>query len=304
MNTAIMFAGADALDTREHRIAASRNPKVLQRLEEASAVWQAYTSDSQPLHDFLVAEDQAFHSHFAKKAICCTAVQVGLYDSVAALSFVPNFLIGCSLGDTARTVCSGACAFEEAILGIAHFGIHGESIQGGAILQLKYASPATPADLTSLKAHGLSVAVYQTPQLLLAAGPEEAVQALQEECKSNPRMRARYLYNKPLHSSWMEAAAHKVALGDRVREGMRWKIRMISTTLKRPIESAQDLHDDLAQNMTGTVYWYQSIQEAVSKFQIRKLVNIGPSRTLLAFLERTPLSNPVELVNFSVEEAV
>ncbi len=302
MKTAFIFAGADALDTLEHRIAAAKNPRVLIRLTEASALWRELTGDAQSLHEFLVSPDQAFHGHFTKKAICCTSVQVALYDCALALGALPSFLIGCSLGDTARTVCSGACNFREAILGIAHFGIRGESIRGGAILQLKFALPPDPAELATLRQRGLSLAVHQTPTLLLVAGPEEATRALLAECKTNPKLKARYLYDKPLHSPWMEPAAHRVALQNRVSETTRWNVPMISTTLQRCIDTVQDLHDDLAQNMTGTVYWYQSVQEAVRRFEIRQIVNIGPSRTLLAFLERTPLALPVELIDFSAGE--
>lgn len=295
--TAVMFSGIDCLDKVEHRLQVLKMPDVLDRLDEA----QFYLDDiesSVSLVDYLSAPDDIFHSSLAIKALIGSATHVGLYDRLMKHHAPPDYLVGCSLGDIARIVCSGGLSFEQLMMGTFHYGDHGEKLQGGSVVCAKCLfSPLTQIEVELIENAGLYVAVYQTPHHFLVGGPDEILQAWVDSQSTKAMYSIRPLCDKPLHSQYMNRSK------DHAFKGMgdlligQFRIPMISATESRVIESHEDLVRDMTTNMTGPVKWWQTYRWMIKELGVTKFINVGPAETLIRFHERMNLDDDIEVID-------
>jgi [acyl-carrier-protein] S-malonyltransferase len=301
MKTALMFAGVDALDLENHRKTLLTCPEVRGRLKEAQGVLESFVEDCPDLTQFMALENERFHSDFTLKSICATASQVGLYDRWVQTHAAPDFILGCSLGDNARTICSGAVSFETILKGTYLFGSAGQAIQGGAMIRVRAPESLTPDEEKGVSDYGLTIAVHQTPRHFLISGPKSNGELWVKEEANKRGYKTQLLHDKPLHSPHMKSALSAVqkSFGGELSRG--WNIPMVSTVFKKIIRGDSALRADLEQNMTGSVKWWQSFQWMIEELGISSVVNVGPVTTLISFVERTPLSNSIQILDAAAE---
>jgi [acyl-carrier-protein] S-malonyltransferase len=295
--TAVMFSGIDCLDKVEHRLQVLKFPEVLDRLDEA----QFYLDDlesSTSLIDYLSASDDIFHSSLAIKALIGAATHVGLYDRLIKFHPAPDYLVGCSLGDIARIVCAGGLSFEQLIRGTFHYGDHGEKLVGGSVVCVKCLhAPVSKIETELIEAHGLYVAVYQTPQHFLVGGPDDILQAWIQSPSTQALYSIRPLCDKPLHSHFMNKSKdHAFTHMGELRIG-KFKIPMVSATASRVLETHEDLIHDMVTNMTGPVKWWQTYEWMIKELGVNRFISIGPAETLIRFHERMNLNLDVEVID-------
>jgi len=299
MKTAVMFAGVDALDEFEKRKQALEYPEVRARLKQAQGIISKIDSSYPDLAHFVASPDEIFHRELFQKAFVSSIVQVGLYDRYISHNPEPDLLLGCSLGDSARSVCSGAMTFEQMVYGTYVFYEGAKSIKGGSIVRVrKNSGDTTPEDLATIESQGLFIAVHQTPRHFLVSSTNDKLMkwALSEETRRSFSIKP--LYNAPLHSPLMAPALQKVRnffSGTHMKNS--WSTPIFATALRRFVNDERTLHFDIDQNMTGAVYWWQSFKSLAEKHGVERFVNIGPANTLLRFAERIPLACPVNLMD-------
>ena len=298
MTTAVMFSGIDGLDRLDQRDMVLALPEVKARMTTAQTHLDRITGGKISLSDFAQSSEELFHSDLATKALLCAVVHVGLYDRLLKYHPEPDYLVGCSLGDSARTVASGAMSFEQIMLSTYLFGNHGQKLTGGAVVCVKCrGDAATAADLREIESLGLYIAVYQTPKHFLVGGPEEYLQVWCELDSTRQKYAIRPLCDKPLHSAAMKATQQYTLEHFGELKIQPWKIPMISASECKLITNEKELLDDMINNMTGPVRWWPTYQWMVEELGVKRFINIGPNDTLIRFHERIPLATPVEVID-------
>ncbi|WP_413291112.1 hypothetical protein [Bdellovibrio sp. HCB337] len=296
--TAVMFSGIDGLDNVEQRDAALLIPEVRLRLEEAHDLLLGYSNGNVSLIDYSKTSQEVFQASLSLKAMLGAVTHVGLYDRLMKFHPTPDYLVGCSLGDSARIACSGAMTFEQIMLGTYLFGLHGETIQGSSVVCVKsLINPLSPEEIKAIESRGLYIAVYQTPKHFLVGGPNEILQAWCSDPTTQSLYGLRPLCDKPLHSKAMnETTAYTFKHFGAVNI-QDWEVPMVSTALCKLIETREDLLEDMNANMTGSVYWHQTYRWMIEELGVRKFINIGPAETLIRFHERMDLITSVDAVD-------
>jgi malonyl CoA-acyl carrier protein transacylase len=291
---AVVFAGIDALDAEADRQKVLRVPEVRMRLLQAQHYLLSNTDCRDELVKFLATPDSVFNANLPLKAMVSSIVQVGLYDQYRSVFPEPEFLMGISLGDTARTVCSGAVTFEELIYGTYLFNKGGQNINGGAIVCAKTSHPVlTQEVIHEIEKAGLFIAVHQTPQHFLISGSIEILKTWSQTIAPSLGLKIRMLYDKPLHSADMAPAMLAVRDAFAKTTSKPWSTTLVSSIYKKIITSEPELRSDIETNMIGTVYWWQTYKWMVEELGVREFVNIGPAKTLLRFMDRIPVNRDV-----------
>lgn len=296
--TAVMFAGIDALDTEALRFSTLQIPEVQRRVQQAHNFLWDETRGTVSLKDYMVSSEAQFQAHLPLKAFICAAAQIGLFDRYLKTHAAPDYMVGCSLGDAARTVCSGAMSFEDMLYGTYLFGREGDKVTTGSVVCAKsLLNPLSAEEMQEIESLGLDIAVYQTPIHFLVVGKNEVLQAWVEDPKNQERYFIRPLCNRPLHSKAMTEAMTSTLSHFGGLKINHWNIPLVSTAHCKLIETIDDLRADINSNMTGAVHWWPTYSWMVEELNVTRFVNIGPAKTLIKFCERTPTRNPVELVD-------
>lgn len=296
--TAVMFAGIDALDIEALRFSTLQIPEVQRRVQQAHNFLWGESGGAISLKNYMVSSEAEFQAQLPLKAFICAAAQIGLFDRYLKSHEAPDYLVGCSLGDAARTVCSGAMSFEDMLYGTYLFGREGDKVTTGSVVCAKsLLSPLSPDEVMEIESLGLDIAVYQTPIHFLVVGNNDVLQAWATSTKTQERFLIRPLCNRPLHSKAMTGSMHSTLSHFGGLKINHWTIPLVSTAHCKLIETMDDLRADINSNMTGAVHWWPTYRWMVEELEVTRFVNIGPAKTLIKFCERTPTNRPVELID-------
>lgn len=296
--TAYIFSGIDGLDALSDRLKVLAIPAVRQRVQQAQDVLDRAAIDFD-LGQFITTSDENYKQDLTLQALAVAVVQIGLFEQFVETSGKPEYLMGCSLGDIARTFCAGAVEFDVVVLGCWKYHLAASSIEGAAYHVKSLAGEATSHMIEEIEQHGIHLAVHQTPKHFIISGEVSKLEEWRQKEQTNERYQIRPLYNKPLHSPMMGSVTeHLSALyAHTLKPQQQWKYKLVSSTAPRVIQNQDDLLQDMTENFNSTVLWMQALQFAVSELGIEKFVNVGPAQTLILFGQRTPLSAEVTFVD-------
>lgn len=296
MITAVMFSGVDALDDPALRSAALGLQQVRRRLGEAEQILEATFGARPDLVSFLRADEQTFHANLPLKAFVCAVTQVGLFDLYLESNRPPDYLVGLSLGDAARTTCSGTLDFATMVAGTYLFNLTGQAIEGGAIVRVRAdRGPLTREQVWAIEAEGLSLAVEQTPRHFLVSGPRDELDGWARVTAPHEGFHVKPLYDKPLHSAGMRPAAQAVMTAFASAAPSPPQIAMVSAVFTRVIDSPEVLISDIERNMVGCVHWWRTFTWMAEHLGVERFVNIGPATTLIRLAERIPLATRIKV---------
>ncbi len=303
-NTAYIFAGIDGLDSFQDRLKVLSIPAVIARVNQAQRTLDTAGIDFDLLQ-FISSSDENYKKDLTLQAMAVSVVQIGLFDQFVTTAGQPEYLMGCSLGDIARTYCAGAVDFDVVVLGCWKYHLAAQSIQGAAYHVKTLVGPATSHMIEEILQQGVHLAVHQTPRHFILSGEVAHLEEWRQKELSNDRYQVRPLYNMPLHSPMMSSVTEHISklYAHTLKPRHQWNYKLVSSTQPRVIQDSQDLLTDMTENFNSTVLWMQALQFAVSELGITKFVNIGPAQTLILFGQRTPLSAEVEFVDLCGEPA-
>lgn len=304
MKSAYIFSGIDGLDSMKDRIHVLTLPAVADRIVQAQKIIDRVTPNFN-LVSFIASPNDVFKKDITLQTLAVTVVQIGLFDLFQSKDGRPDYLMGCSLGDIARTYCAGAVDFDVVVEGSWNYHLSAKSIEGGLYHVKSLEGSLTEEMIQEIQAQNLYYAVHQTPQHFLVAGSYENLEkwrALESEIK---RYRINPLYDKPLHSPMMNSTTENIhnLYSHTLKSADQWKFKMVSSTHLKVLNTKEDLLADMTDNFNSTVLWMQAVQFATHELAVTRFVNVGPGNTLLLFAERTPVNRPIELVNFLAENA-
>lgn len=299
VKTAYIFSGVDGLDSMTDRLHMLSLPAVIDRISQAQEILNEIAPNFNLLQ-FISSPDEVFKKDITLQVLAVAVVQIGLFDFFLTLGEKPEYLMGCSLGDIARTYCAGAIDFDVVIKGSWNYHLSAQKIQGVLYHVKSLNEPINEKMLQEIKNEGLHLAVYQTNRHFLVAGTLEQVQAWQQKELPNERYKINPLYDKPLHSIMMNPVTEVMQnlYMHTLKPTDQWKYKMVSSTHLHVLNTKDQLMADMIENFNSTVFWMQALQFSVHELKVNKLINVGPAKTLLLFAERTPLNHPVELVDY------
>jgi [acyl-carrier-protein] S-malonyltransferase len=297
--TAYIFSGIDALDSLKDRLFMLTLPSVKNRVANAQKVLDNVPAKFN-LTEYISSSDENFKKDITLQALAVTVVQIAIFDFFISQGEKPEYLIGCSLGDVARTYCAGGVDFDTIIEASWNYHLKAQSIIGHAYHVKSKGSPLTQQMIEEIQDFGLYFAVHQTPNHFIVTGTLEKLEEWRQNEITNKHYRVYPLYDKPLHSPMMNPVTEHInnLYSHTLKPADQWKYKMVSATHLKVINTRDELLKDMTDNFNSTVYWMQVLQHSVNELGVTKLVNIGPAATLLLFAERTPFNQPVELINY------
>ncbi|MDI9502234.1 MAG: ACP S-malonyltransferase [Tissierellia bacterium] len=217
----------------------------------------------------------------------CTAITQLLEEHGVSASHAA----GLSLGEYAALVAAGTLPFSEAVQLVedrARFmqeavpqGIGGMT----AVLGLS-ADDVQAAVRKGQNAGEVYVANYNAPGQIVITGTKEGLQAAGEEAENRGAQRLIPLdVSAPFHSPLLDPA--KKRLAERLQTVVFSPLtkRVYANVDARPIASEQDIPALLARQVTGSIYFQQSIQ-AMLEEGVSRFIEIGPGKTLTGFVKR------------------
>lgn len=295
-----MFSGIDGLDNLSDRILMLTLPQIKTRVEQAQQVLNR-VAPGFDLTEYILSSDEVYKKEFSLQAIAVTVVQIGLFDFFTSNGEKPEYLMGCSLGDVARSYLAGALDYDVVIAASWNYHLKTKEMKNCGAYHIKVIDGIINEErIQEIYDAGIYYAVEQTPRHFLVTGTLENLEAWRIKELKLKRYKINPIYDKPLHSPMMSHITQETydLYSHTIKPVSEWKYKMISSAHLKVIETREELLKDMIDNFNSTVYWMRSLQFAVNDLKINRLVNVGPIATLILFAQRTPLSAQVEFVNY------
>jgi len=289
MSTAFVFAPLSSLLRPEDRLRYRHLEEVQARFRSAAEILHATHGVRVGLDGLL---DQPTPLLCARGQISLTAalviaVQLGVVDRLQKFLPKPVWVVGCSLGDVARTVSAGACAFETA-LQVAMMSLfeaeEADRIGGTVVVMAPPRHPVTTEDLDWFTSNDITVSQLSA-RLLNVSGLTGSLGLLNDVAQER-HWRIFPLLDFPLHSHHVACYAEKAqAMIRQVPfEAPAPGIRVYSSVLKREVKQPEDFREEFLGSLVLPHNWQETVNELIENHGVTSFVNIGPCRSLSRLL--------------------
>lgn len=202
----------------------------------------------------------------------------------------PAIVAGHSLGEYSALVASGAVSFADAVVLVRKRGSFMQECappNGGmaAILGLDNEGVIKACQDASVEGV-VEVANYNCPGQIVIAGEEIALQKAAALCKEYGAKRAIPLTTSgPFHTSLMTEAGRRLAEElDRI-PFVNPECPVISNVTAEPIESAGEIKELLARQVSSSVLWQQSVLKLVD-MGVGTFIEVGPGKVLTGLIKK------------------
>ena len=198
----------------------------------------------------------------------------------------PRAMVGYSVGEYVASCLSGVLSLEDALKLVARRARLIQELPAGSMT----AVPLAEEEIAPLLArHGLSLAALNGPAVSVAAGPEEAVSALERELEERGTVCRRLPTTHAFHSSMMEPLAGALTELALAVERKAPKIPYLSNVTGTWItdDEARD-PGYWARHMCGTVRFADGLRELLTDGTERIFLEVGPGQSLGSFTRLHP----------------
>jgi acyl transferase domain-containing protein/thioesterase domain-containing protein/acyl carrier protein len=204
----------------------------------------------------------------------------------------PAAMIGHSMGEYTAAHLAGVFSLSDALALVALRGRLFETLAEGAMLSV----PISEGELRALMGPDLSIAVINGPRMTVAAGPVQAIEALQQRLARQEIEAARVRINVAAHSSMLEPILAEFGAFLRRVPMQAPKLPFVSNLSGTWID---------ADDATDPAYWVRHLRQTVRFAQglealladpSRVLLEVGPGRTLSSLARQHPSRQPVHAV--------
>lgn len=221
-----------------------------------------------------------------------------------AFPLAPTYTAGHSVGEYAALVASGALALEDAARLVRERGrlMHHEGTvcAGGmaAIIGMDEAAlqeicrEATAQGTAQLPDHAhpgqgrVTVANFNAPGQIVISGEQSALAVAMEMAKARGAKRAIPLaVSGAFHSPVMQPAAVGLARALATTEIHNASIPVISNISATPLDKAEAIREELAQQVASSVQWVRTIEYLVNT-GVTVFIEIGPGQALTGMVKR------------------
>jgi len=216
----------------------------------------------------------------------------------------PDIIAGHSLGEYTAFAAAGVYDFDTGIYLVRKRGEYiSEAIEPGkgsmaAVLKMK---PEEVEKMVS-KYEGLYVANYNSSTQTVISGLKSSILRFIDECKRKGIRATELVVSGPFHTPYLESAKEKMYAEV---EHIKFKVPRIPIVLNSTGKETKDpmeLKHYLLEQISGPVYWYQSIKRMVD-LGVTSFVEVGPKNVLSNMLKREGL-NIQHFSRFQVEKVI
>ncbi|MEL6495819.1 MAG: ACP S-malonyltransferase [Cyanobacteria bacterium J06623_7] len=214
---------------------------------------------------------------------CLYVVESILFDLLAEKIDAPQLVAGHSLGEYVALYAAGVFDFESGLKLVKKRAELMHNSEGGKMAALmKFDREQLDEALN--KADDVVLANDNSAAQVVISGTPAGVEGVLEQVKAKRKMPLNV--SGAFHSPLMQGAAEQFrAVLDAV-EFRDAKIPVISNVDPNPSTDSQILKDRLAQQMTGSVRWRETMAQ-FSALGVEKIMEVGPGKVLCGLIKRT-----------------
>lgn len=286
--TAVLFPGLNAIFRSRDR----------HRFDELPQVKINFTR----LQDFGFAEDINIaseelmaRSRYASVAALSLAIQCGVYRELLQRGMQPKILVGCSLGDVARSICSDALTFDDA-LGIlaalreplARLAPTGKTVA----IRLCGANRINSATIEQLETAGFEASILSARHMTVGCD-EQRYEALVNICTESGWELNDTGVPFALHSSHMLSTVNSFSSQFQLAPRQMSTPVFSSVQLKR-LDCWEDVIIDGLKVFSSPIQWPRTLALLRSEQGISRFINIGPCNSLTLLARETDRSFRIE----------
>ncbi len=283
----LMIPGADAIEESSLRLACLTIDSVVHELKKAQLILDQ-NQISLDLLKFMQEPNALTPEWFHHLAVATVPVQTALYQEYLLHHGKPDIVLSCSLGDVARNVSIGALQLEDAVLTMFKFIESVTQQKTGISCHLSTPEPFTDEQIKILQDQGAEIGVSQTPFHMMLGGSFKTIRDAVAVIDSKFQMKLKPLYPYPLHTSLMKPCLQAISSQIATAPIEQWSgPRLYSSVQRRWLSDAEELRDDMIQNIISTVHWKESLQNIFDQYPDAKYINLGPTPTLMYFHSRS-----------------
>ena len=198
----------------------------------------------------------------------------------------PAFVAGNSLGEYNALLTAGAFSFEGALKLIQ---ARAESMQRacdtnpGGLLAVRNPSEEIKDKLMEL---GLEEALFNTQEQVVFGGSNDSLdEAVSWFQQNNPRGATRLNVAGAFHTSLMKPAVEPFSKALKKVEIRDCEIPVIANTTAEPIRKAEEIRQELINQLTRPVLWHKTIVY-LDKYGVRQIFEVGEKKILTNMVNR------------------
>ncbi|MDD4974024.1 MAG: acyltransferase domain-containing protein [Bacteriovorax sp.] len=297
MKTAYLFPGLNGLLRQKDRERYLELPHVKKRLQQAQAVLRRELGLETDLMKMLTQNtDEIYQIHnISLAAVVISSIQVGVVDHLRERFQSPDWMVGVSLGDIARTVSAGAYDFETAVVAHVKFThkIDGIDKLGGNIgVATTLARPFTQEDFDWFEQEGVDVSVL-TSRFLNVGALFSALASVRARAKERG-WRIMPILDYPAHSRYIRPYVDASEKEFLEVQTMTPKIPIFSTLSCKALTLPDEIKREFLETITRTIHFEAAITTLHKEHGVTRFINIGPCKSLYTLLRDIPLDFQIE----------
>jgi len=246
------------------------------------------------LRERLFSDDAKALSPTAVTQPALFTIEYALARRLLATGVRPQALMGHSVGEFVAAVIAGVMRLEDAARLVARRGALMQALPAGAMLSVRIGAPA----LLEKLGPPLSLAAENGPTACVAAGPFEAVAALQARLEAEGIACRALQTSHAFHSAMMDDAVAPFEALVRQVELHAPQTPIFSTLTGRLLEAQEATSPAYwARHLRGTVHFSPAVRAAMAHTPQPLFIEAGPRNTLSTLVRQHGASNAVPLLH-------
>lgn len=255
---------------------------------------KAWSKDELDIKEALLKQTQ-----YTQPALA--SIEAGIFKTLKARGFVPDFCIGHSFGELVALYAAGAYQ-EENLMRLAY--VRGASMEKCVEDSIATGMAAVKADYFSVKKmlqgmKDIYIANQNSPEQIIVAGSEEALTDLMERGEKNAIKMKRLNVSAAFHTPYMANA--KELLGEELKKIALQPLKkgIFSNYTAKEYQDANEVVENLMEQLVNPVLFEDNIKNAY-KNGSRIFVEIGPGSVLKGLVKKC-LSDKDDIVVLSID---
>lgn len=294
MKTVFLYPGLNGLIKSEDRNRYLHLESVQKRLKTVQNIFLENYGESFDFEEYFKKPLEEIYSvdNIGRAATAICAIQVGITDHLKKQNIHADWMLGCSLGDLARSVSAGMCSFEECIDGYIKFAKELKGIEkiGANIGVSKGKGQSFSKDeIQEMNDMGLDVSVM-TPLFLNIGGRYSDLESFRS-LTTDRRWRVVKILDYPAHSRYISSFVENAMVQIQNAQVKEPEIKLFSSISCKEMTCPKELKAELILNMTKPLRWGEALVSLEKQEGPLQFINIGPCQSISKMIKDLPLKS-------------